>query len=72
MLYSDMAKELRCAYCYKPNNAKEWPLNGDHVPFFYENEPGEFSVKIHCSECNKDWYVIWDYDPGQIVAVNVM
>jgi hypothetical protein len=61
---SVFADKLRCAHCGETNAAKEWPANGDRVPFYYQREPGQFCLKLNCPHCKKDWYVAWDIDPG--------
>jgi hypothetical protein len=66
MHYSNFANELRCYYCGKTQSAKEWPVRGDWVGFCWEDEPGEYSIKLTCPHCGKDWYVVWDDDPGPI------
>ncbi len=62
-MFSD---KLRCKHCDKTNKTKEWPLNGDHVAFYYQKEPGNYTLKVTCTHCGKDWYVVWDYNPEPI------
>jgi len=63
------AGNLMCRHCGEVNQTKEWPLNGDKVPFYYQKEPGNYNVKVHCPHCNKDWYVVWDDDPGPVMRL---
>lgn len=66
MHISQFAGQLICQNCFKPQKAREWPLSGDNVPFFYQKEPGNFSLKLTCPHCGEDWYVVWDENPGGI------
>jgi endogenous inhibitor of DNA gyrase (YacG/DUF329 family) len=66
MLLSQFAKKLECQHCYKPNKADVWPVNGDFIPFCYSTNPGEYQIKIVCPECRKEWYIVWDDNPGPI------
>ena len=61
---SRYANNLHCLYCEKTNASEIWPLYGDSTAFYYEPDPGEYSIEITCSHCNKRWFVVWDYDPG--------
>lgn len=61
---SFFAGELRCPYCPMTCATTHWPSNGDHIPFFIQKEPGNHSLTIHCPDCGKDWYVVWDGNPG--------
>ena len=71
MHYSDFAKELYCHYCGSINSAKEWPIKGDMVPFYFQNTQGRFNVKVSCQKCKKDWYVVWDQNPGDIQTLDI-
>ncbi len=66
MHISLLANDLHCAHCHSQNAATEWPLNGDHTALYSQREPGQYSLAIHCPSCDKDWYVVWDMDPGPI------
>jgi len=66
MNISQFAGNLPCQYCSKPQRAKEWPIKGDYVAFYYQKEPGNYSLKLTCPHCGKDWYVVWDDNPGAI------
>lgn len=66
MHFSEFATELRCKHCSRPNEAKRWPVNGDQVPFYGQLEPGNFSVGVKCHHCGKEWYVVWDSNPGLV------
>lgn len=63
---SILAGDLLCAYCRKPNAATRWPVAGDDVPFYYQREPGDYSVEVRCWECDNTWFVVWDDDPGPV------
>jgi hypothetical protein len=67
---SQFATHLSCQHCSQPQAAREWPVNGDMVSFYYQNEPGKYSLKMTCPNCGKDWYVAWDQDPGQILPLS--
>jgi hypothetical protein len=68
-IVSQFANQLLCPHCSKNNTATTWPRLGDAVPFFYQTKeetidtPGAYNVRIHCSYCEKDWFVVWDDDP---------
>lgn len=64
VVFSEFANQLRCQYCGKINQAEDWPAQGDMVPFYCQKEPGKFYVSVRCPECAKEWYVVWDDDPG--------
>jgi len=66
MHISQFAGDLRCQHCGKSQGAKEWPIKGDYVPFYYQKEPGNYSLKLTCPNCGKSWYVVWDDNPGTI------
>jgi hypothetical protein len=68
---SAFADQLICKYCGVENHATEWPSEGDAVPFAYEAEPGNFNLKVHCPHCERDWYVVWDENPGALEAVSL-
>ena len=68
---SAFADQLICKYCGVENHSTQWPSEGDSVPFAYEAEPGNFNVKVHCPDCEKDWYVVWDENPGQLETLSV-
>lgn len=69
MHISQFADKLICQYCYKKHGTKEWPLNGDMVPFYYQEEPGNYTLKITCPHCKKDGYVVWDDNPEPIKSL---
>ena len=70
MHLSQFAGDLICQHCWKHHAAKEWPTNGDYVPFFYQTEPGNFSLELTCPNCGKVWYVVWDSNPGPIMPLS--
>jgi hypothetical protein len=67
---SQFASHLTCQHCSQPQSAKEWPANGDMVALYYQKEPGRFSLKMTCPNCGKDWYVVWDQDPGPFLPLS--
>ena len=69
MHISQFAGDLRCQHCGKSQKADRWPLHGDHVPFYYQDEPGNHTLELTCPHCNKEWYVVWDDDPGPITPL---
>jgi Zn finger protein HypA/HybF involved in hydrogenase expression len=64
MHISQFANKLRCQHCGKIHGTKEWPVNGDHVPFYFQDEPGKYTLTVNCPHCGKNWYVVWDNNPG--------
>lgn len=64
MHISEFANQLWCPHCGKTHGTKEWPVGGDIVPFCFEKEPGNYSLRLTCPYCGRDWYVVWDEDPG--------
>lgn len=67
---SQFAGALKCQHCGKSQEAKEWPLSGDSVPFYYQKDPGKYSLKLICPHCDKTWYVVWDNNPGSIIPLS--
>lgn len=35
-------------------------------PFLLQEEPGNYTLKVTCPNYKKDWYVVWDNNPGPI------
>lgn len=66
MHLSEFADKLTCQYCYKNHGTKLWPTSGDIVPFYYQKEPGKYNLIVTCPHCKKEWYVVWDDNPGPI------
>ena len=66
MHISQFASTLRCEHCGKSNKTNQWPTNGDSVPFYYQDEPGDYNLPVICPHCGKEWYVVWDKNPGAI------
>lgn len=64
MHHSQYAAKLVCKHCGQNNRSEDWPVDGDRTPLYYQTEPGHYQVKVHCPHCAKDWYVVWDQDPG--------
>jgi hypothetical protein len=66
---SQFAGNISCIYCEEQNNTNVWPLNGDSIPFYFEEEKGNYSIEICCPNCGGNWFVVWDYDPGPIITI---
>jgi len=66
MHISQFASDLTCQHCYKHHGTKEWPVNGDMTAFYYQTEPGNYTLTLTCPHCGKEWYVVWDDNPGPI------
>jgi hypothetical protein len=66
---SQFASHLPCQHCSQPQAAKEWPANGDMTALYYQKEPGRYSLKMTCPNCGRDWYVVWDQDPGPFLPL---
>jgi len=71
MHVSQFANKLRCQYCGKVHSTREWPINGDATPFYFQDEPGRYTLKVSCPHCGKDWYVVWDDYPGPIKTIDL-
>ncbi len=70
MHISMFAGELRCRHCGQMHATDEWPERGDGVAFYYQDEPGRYSLTVSCPYCGKDWYIVWDDDPGPIMPLS--
>ena len=66
---SQFADKLQCIYCGKMCDSPIWPVSGDHFPFYYQKETGNYTLPIPCSHCGKEWFVVWDDNPGPMHAV---
>jgi hypothetical protein len=66
-MISHLANQLNCQHCFETHSATRWPVRGDYTPLYFQEEPGNYSLKVNCPHCHRDWYVVWDTDPGQIV-----
>jgi Zn finger protein HypA/HybF involved in hydrogenase expression len=69
MHLSEFANELRCQHCGETHGTKQWPVNGDMVPFYYQKEAGRYSLTVTCPHCGKEWNVVWDENPGPIMPL---
>ena len=67
MLLSQFASRLQCQHCGKTHATGRWPVHGDRVPFYFQSEPGKFTLEVTCPHCGKPWFVVWDEDPGPTV-----
>lgn len=65
-LISAFAGNLQCQYCASRHGTNFWPEHGDMVPFYFQKDPGKFSLKVSCPHCGRDWYVVWDQSPGEM------
>ena len=70
MHVSNVAHKLKCRHCGEFQGTDKWPINGDQNTFYYKKEPGNYSLKINCSHCKDDFYIVWNYDPGQIKSLS--
>jgi hypothetical protein len=66
MQRSKFANRLVCQHCGEANKTDRWPALGDAIPLYFQSEPGRFQIPVSCPKCGKEWYVVWDQDPGQI------
>lgn len=66
MHMSQFADKLQCQHCRKTHGTKQWPTGGDMVPFYFQKEPGAYTLTVTCPHCNAAWYVVWDDNPGPI------
>ena len=66
MHISQFASNFRCKHCGKIQGTREWPASVDRVPFYSQDEPGNYMLKMNCPHCGKDWYVVWDDNPGLV------
>jgi ribosomal protein L37E len=66
---SQFAGNLSCLHCDAIISTDVWPLNGDAIPFYFEEAPGAHSVEIKCNNCGKTSFVVWDEYPGPIEKV---
>jgi tetratricopeptide (TPR) repeat protein len=64
--YSAFANKINCLKCGKVIESESWPVHGDGVAFYYQEELGNFSLPIKCPWCNESWYVVWDNNPGPL------
>lgn len=71
MHISEFADDLLCQHCWKSHGTKLWPVNGDNVPYYAQKEPGNYTLKLACPHCGKDWYVVWDDYPGEIEELSI-
>ena len=64
-----MGKIVRCPHCGGRNETGEWRAAGHVVPYYCQEEPGNYNIKMHCPHCDKDWYIVWDSDPGPVIQL---
>jgi len=67
---SQFANKLHCQYCGQQHGSKQWPVNGDAIPFYFQKEIGRYSLLVKCPSCGKEWYIVWDMDPGIIKTLD--
>lgn len=72
MHVSSFAHKLKCPHCGEFHGTGKWPVNGDRIGFYNQIDPGNFSLKIDCPNCKRDWYVVWDINPGQILPLSIV
>jgi endogenous inhibitor of DNA gyrase (YacG/DUF329 family) len=63
---SRFAGKVLCRKCGKNIQMEEWPIKGDFVPFYYQDNTGNYSLTVNCPHCGEKWYIVWDQDPGSI------
>jgi hypothetical protein len=71
MHFSQFATQLRCVHCGNTHRAYQWPLNGDRTALYFQKEEGNYNLPVTCPKCQKEWYVVWDQDPGPIMPLIV-
>jgi hypothetical protein len=71
MHISMLAGEIRCSKCNASNALSNWPVNGDHVAWYCQDQPGAFSLDVHCAGCGHHFFVVWDRDPGPVRALDL-
>lgn len=69
MHISQFAGSLRCKHCGGTQRAETWPVSGDAVPFYYQDEPGNYTLELTCPHCGRRWYVVWDDNPGAFLPL---
>jgi hypothetical protein len=69
MSTSALANQLFCKHCGKQHGTSRWPVNGDLTPLYFQSEPGNYTLDVTCPHCGKQWYVVWDVDPGPMEAL---
>lgn len=68
--WSRYANKLRCPYCNKIHSLNDWPINGDYNPIYLQTEPRNYALFVTCQNCEKEWYVVWDNNPGPLMPLN--
>lgn len=66
---SQFADSVRCVHCNEVSKTLDWPIRGDYVPFYYQKEKGNYNLTVTCPQCQKEWYIVWDQDPGPIKKI---
>ena len=69
MSASHFAQKLRCQHCGKDHGTSKCPVNGDAKPFYFQSESGKHTLPVTCPHCGKEWYVVWDVNPGPIESL---
>ncbi|MBM3957205.1 MAG: hypothetical protein FJ313_04050 [Gemmatimonadetes bacterium] len=70
MHVSQFAGELRCPHCGGRHGTRQWPTNGDLVPFYFQKEPGAHTLEVRCPHCGLSWHVVWDSPPGPVMLLD--
>ena len=68
--YSEIALKLICEYCGKKHSTNQWPVNGDNTALYFQKEKGLYYLPVICPNCKKEWYVVWEENPGLIQALD--
>ncbi len=68
---SIFSSSLKCPYCSQLNRSNQWPLHGDRTSFYIQKEAGHYNLPLKCPHCNKEWFVVWDEEPGIIKVLDI-
>lgn len=64
---SQFINRISCPHCGKAAPPSSWPVNGDSIPFYIEDENQGFSIAVICPACDSGFFVVWDEDPGPVM-----
>ena len=54
-----------CVHCGHQNKGIAAPPNGPSVPYYHQgDDKGAYAVPVLCDNCGKEFFVVWDRDPG--------
>ena len=66
---SQFAKGMVCAHCSQTNKTHMWPKYGDSVALYHDLEPSGFYIAMSCSHCKREWYIVWEINPGEAMPL---